>query len=544
MNYAKVHKSGTDQIEKVPGVKKQKKNNAGGVSFKITKWQYFERFLILGTEGGTFYVNEKKYTKDACNNVVKCIDSNGIKVVSMIVDVSINGKSAKNDACIFALALAASCNSSATRKFALSKLNDVCRIGTHLFTFVDYVKQLRGFGRGLRDAIAHWYTTKPIDKLAYQMLKYKQRNGWSHRDVLRLCHAQPINKKMDKLFAYAVGKRKNIPKVSDYAKGARKLLPTADGGLHSIQSACDIITKYRLTREVIPNEWFKYPDIWEAMLPSMPVTALVRSLSKMAELRMHIPFSDSLKLTIDKLTDVEAIKKSRIHPVQVANALITYGKGYGYRGDLVWEPSPIVSVALEDMFYTSFKNVEPSGKRIMLALDVSGSMQSKMNNSMMSCAEATAVLSMVTMRTEPQCFIVGFTAQGKNPYGVSGGFYGEGISELDLTSRDTIASAMAKTIHRNFTATDCSLPFIYCNKRNIDVDAVVIYTDNETWAGNIHPWEALDKLQQKLGHAVKCVVVGMTATKFSIARPDYPNMMDFCGMDTQTPQAISKFIAM
>jgi hypothetical protein len=31
-------------------------NNGGGFSFKLDDWSYLQRFLILGTEGGTYYV--------------------------------------------------------------------------------------------------------------------------------------------------------------------------------------------------------------------------------------------------------------------------------------------------------------------------------------------------------------------------------------------------------------------------------------------------------------------------------------------------------
>ena len=51
---------------------------------------------------------------------------------------------------------------------------------------------MRGFGAALRKAIADWYLSKKPADLAYQLLKYQQRNGLSHRDVLRLIH-MPAN---------------------------------------------------------------------------------------------------------------------------------------------------------------------------------------------------------------------------------------------------------------------------------------------------------------------------------------------------------------
>src|SRR5207248_9023195 len=45
-----------------------------------------------------------------------------------------------------------------------------------------------GWGRSLRRAVGRWYTAQPVDALAYQAVKYRQRQGVTHRDLLRLAH--------------------------------------------------------------------------------------------------------------------------------------------------------------------------------------------------------------------------------------------------------------------------------------------------------------------------------------------------------------------
>jgi cell division initiation protein len=42
-------------------------NNGGGYAWQITPWQQLERFLILGTEGGTYYTSEKALTVENAN---------------------------------------------------------------------------------------------------------------------------------------------------------------------------------------------------------------------------------------------------------------------------------------------------------------------------------------------------------------------------------------------------------------------------------------------------------------------------------------------
>ena len=55
-----------------------------------------------------------------------------------------------------------------TRKFALHYLPKVARTGSHLQMFVDYITSMRGWGRGLRRAVAEWYTEKDINVAVYQ----------------------------------------------------------------------------------------------------------------------------------------------------------------------------------------------------------------------------------------------------------------------------------------------------------------------------------------------------------------------------------------
>jgi 60 kDa SS-A/Ro ribonucleoprotein len=74
------------------------------------------------------------------------------------------------------------------KALAFQNLAKVCRIGTHLFHFAEYVNALRGWGRGLRNAVGRWYLEQEADKLAYQAVKYQQRDSWSHGDLLRLAH--------------------------------------------------------------------------------------------------------------------------------------------------------------------------------------------------------------------------------------------------------------------------------------------------------------------------------------------------------------------
>lgn len=75
----------------------------------------------------------------------------------------------------------------------------------------------------------------------------------------------------------------------------------------------------------------------------------------------------------------------------------------------------------------------------------------------------------------------------------------------------------------------------------MQVETFVTYTDNETWAGHVKPVQALDQYRQRTGIAAKLIVVGMTATGFTIADPGDPGMLDVVGFDASAPGVMSEF---
>ena len=93
----------------------------------------------------------------------------------------------------------------------------------------------------------------------------------------------------------------------------------------------------------------------------------------------------------------------------------------------------------------------------------------------------------------------------------------------------------------NFGGTDCSLPMLDALDRRLPVDVFVVLTDSETWAGDIHPVQAIRRYRERMGIAAKLIVVGMISSGFSIADPNDGGMMDVVGFDAAVPQLMSDF---
>ena len=80
---------------------------------------------------------------------------------------------------------------------------------------------------------------------------------------------------------------------------------------------------------------------------------------------------------------------------------------------------------------------------------------------------------------------------------------------------------------------------LYARAQEIEIDAFVILTDSETWAGSVTRHRR-SRTPPSVGLA-RLVVVGMLANEFSIADPNDPGMLDVVGFDTATPQLVSDF---
>jgi len=502
-------------------------NSAGGVVFALDDWSYLDRFLILGSEQNSYYATARALTIKAASNVLKLIALDPIRVVNRIVEISDSGRAPKNDSAIFALALVAIHGSEDGRKVAYDTLPKVCRIGTHLFQFVEAINEMGKWNAGAKRGVSNWYNSKDVDKLAYQMLKYQNRNGWKHRDVLRLAHVKPDGLYRSSLYGWAAESKPQLGKLLSLPE-----IIVAYKDLHlegSEKLALQCIEDYNMSWEMLPTHLLKSPAIWEALLPGMGYTALIRNLGRMGAIGMLKPLSDTSIKVIDKLSDGEALRRSRVHPISVLSAYKTYGQGKGDKGSLTWDVNQRVVEALNSSFYDAFENVEPTGKKFFMGIDCSGSMFSAnvcgLNN--LNAAEAAAVMAMAIVRNESNYWIGGFNTK---------------MSELRISPNMQLKAVLTEIADFHWGGTNVSLPMLHATQHKMDVDCFVSITDNETWAGSTHPTEALRRYRQEMNKPNACAVVcGTSVTNFTVADPKDPRQLDVVGFDAAAPQIIADF---
>ena len=93
-----------------------------------------------------------------------------------------------------------------------------------------------------------------------------------------------------------------------------------------------LVREYGLPREAVSREQLASPEVWDALLEEMPMTAMIRNLATMTRVGLLDPGSAATAEVVAQLGDAERIRRARVHPIAVLAALRTYASGRGARG--------------------------------------------------------------------------------------------------------------------------------------------------------------------------------------------------------------------
>jgi len=420
----------------------------------------------------------------------------------------------------------------------LQALPTVARTGTHFLHFIAYVEQFRGWGRSLKRTVAAWYNEKQGKDLAYQLIKYQNRDGWSQDDALRLSHPK-ANEAHQTLYHWVtkgwegVGDEEHPDNALKIVWAYEKAKKAQDD-----KEVASLIKEYRLPREAVPTQFLHSVPVWEALLAEMPMEAMMRNLATMTREGVVKPMGDTTQFIAERLRNAELIKKARLHPIKILAALTTYQSGKSVRGDATWTPVQAIVDALNEAFYLSFGNVEPTGKRILLAVDTSYSMHGTKVNGIPNLKAHTAAgaMALVIANSEwgtksglqiPQYHIIGVDTS---------------VQELSISPKQRLDDVVRTLESQGGGGTNLALPMEYALQKKLEVDAFVIATDSESWQGRKQPIQALDAYRRQVKKDARIVNVQMTATHVTNNAPDDLLSLECAGFDTAAPELISGFI--
>lgn len=511
-------------------------SHEGGDVFPASDWARLRRFLIIGSSAGTYYVAPRELTIENCRVVIRCLKEDPERTIGEVVNVSVNGIAPRNDPCLMALAMATFSKDEGVRKCAWGAVPLVARIGTHLFHFLDYRKAIAGkmtTSRMGRTAMAGWYGAKEPMALAYELTKYRQRDGVGHDDVLRLYHPKPPTEDHSALYEYTVDGCVSMETGMILATKQRDWLDYYGavieiGKTESAERAAVLISEHGLPREVVPTPFLNDWSVWAALAGRMPMTAMIRNLGKMTAVGL---FEDQawVDMAMDRLTDKDLLAKARVHPLDILLAARVYAQGHGDKGKLSWTPKKGILAALDAAFPLAFSSVEPTGKKLCLAVDTSRSMCAPTSVGLTS-REIGAAMALITASVEEDVHLLGFSGH---------------LSPLPIQKGMSLAEVTGKVLALDANTTYCRLPIEHCRTEKLAVDGFIFFTDGETADGRYgasHTFsEALRRYRSDVAPA-KLVVVEAAANDVTLLDPDDVLSLSVAGFGSDVPAVISGFL--
>jgi len=543
--------AGISAMAPIPGREAEMvRNEAGGYVFTKDVWTRLADFLILGTEGGTYYVGEREHTYANVQVVCDAVAADGVRAVRLAVEIStaLPARAPKNFPALFVLAAALASDELPTRQAAAGACHMVARTTDHLARLFGYYKNLKGKPSGrnsrsansspvVRRAWTNWFTQDNPDAVAYRLLKSRARKTgdgepFKPGDLLRLARPVPRNEAEEALFALAVGK--TTPEhVGD-------LLPNAKA-FHEAQQAdtpakaVRAINLYGVPWEFLPDAVLQYPEVWEALVPHLGLTALIRNLSRMTQNGALGPFKQSNGRVTARLTDQSGLHRARIHPFDLLLALKVYESGRAQPNPnapvRTWTPVPEVVTALNEAYALSFAVAARLPGKLLLGVDKSGSMHSQVvsGGSMLGSAyHVGSAVAQILMRTHgpSQVWPVEFDTE-----------------VLPSKLRADMSLSEVFNLPHTGGGTDIGSPIAWALQNRLHVDGFVLITDNVTWAG-AHPSAVLRDYRRVVNPAARVVVAATTANGYQVGDPQDEGVLNIGGFDSHLATLVTSFIGL
>lgn len=525
---------------------------SGGFAFRSSVEQIATRFLMTGTLGGTYYAGERELTESATNAIVRllAVKESGLKLVELTANLSETNRLSRNDTAIFVLALAASSVDPAVRTAALAALPRVVRQASDLASFWVTVRDHRGEGRALRRAISNWYSNLNFRSLVHQLIKYRERRGWTTRDIWRRSHLLSFSNNFDanwQILAQWVfegeegalvknfAQQESIPDTHPLAQlwaflAAHRALGLAEDDVENEARVGGLVTKYSLVPEMIPNKYMKSRFVVRQLLRQMPLRRLLRELRRLSSLNVF-GNEDDRTYILETLQDEALIRKAFIHPLDFFTAW------QAFRTSLTgYSQENALSSALEKGMIASYKNiplyVDKNGNPLKAAifLDISGSMAScnLSGSTTITAQDAGVMLSTMLIRAFKDYVFRPFSDTIHHKSG-------------NVPSNFSFSQFLNMIRYLPHGGTDVAAPLQWILDTNQKFDVVIVITDNESWAGSAHPQQVWKQYQQRYPQA-KLVYAGMAFGVAQLNDPSDESQMITAGLDAGLLNVIDAFL--
>ena len=318
-------------------------------------------------------------------------------------------------------------------------------------------------------------------------------NQPSLADVIRMVHPKPVDPQREALYAWVIGKpyREDVLPaiVRDYEAFKR------DPGEALPPLPFQYYTSLPLTR-----------SHWQALARTASWQTLRMNLNTFARNGVFEDAATAAEVA-QRLRDPALVRRARVLPYQLLTA---YHASAGSAPEAVRE-------ALQDAMEIATAQVPVLDGRVVVAVDVSGSMASPVTGfrrgatTATRCVDVAALMAACVLRTNPSARVLPFDTD---------------VRSLSLNPRDSVMTQARQLAALCGGGTAVSAPLARLNREQAQVDLVVLVSDNESWrdtrgGGPTRTMQEWAQLKARCPQArLVCIDLQPVATAQTVERED------------------------
>lgn len=480
-------------VFKPTGVKKVvvKKNRAGGNAAALNAKETLAKYIVTCTFNGTYYASGEEHLKEL-KETIEAVDDNQFIAKCAVYSRKTAGMKDMPAYLLNELY-------DRDRELFAKVFNSVVDSGRMLRTFVQIARS-DAFGRNLsaramRRAFQGWFDKNSSGWLFSNSLG----NDPSFTDIIKMTHVKG-NKHQD-LFSYLLDKKYSVENLPDNLRSyllwkADRSLPVPD-------------VNFRLIDSVQPTT-----SEWSQILKSCSWNTLRMNLATFSR---HNVFDDrsNLKFACDKL---ESEMPKNVFPYEIFAA-------YKMNQNVL----PLAN-ALNNVMEKSVENIPIIKGKTIVAVDISGSMGSLVSDkSKMRCVDVAAMFGASISRRCEDVRLVTFDTDIR--------------SEL-VNPKDSILT-LANKLAANGGGTNISLVLDHIERNKLEVDNVIIISDNESWADTKY-WSQTSSFAERwnsiAGKSKKLISIDLVPNSYTNASTSRKNNLFVGGFNDSVWTVIKNFL--
>jgi 60 kDa SS-A/Ro ribonucleoprotein len=432
-------------VSSTPSLKATTVNKEGFVAFEKDLEEKYLQTLLTNTFGKTFYTTEREVVSESIKLHNDMVNKDPAFMANALVYARNEGYMRSQP--IYGLAVLARKGAtdakaglaeSAARDHFKRIFNHVIKTPKDLLDFVTVVDTMRGWGNSIRKQVRQWLS----DKMSvYWAIKYGSlKSGtFTLRDVYRICHPKAMTGSKFGIVNYLVrGETKIEHPDLDPILCFEKLKTATDA-----ETKVQLITQGRLPHEVATTFAGKDRKVWEAIVPQMPIFALLKNLATIE--RNEVVKESKMKIE-STFSNEHQIRKSKILPFRFLSAMEKVS-------------TPFIKDSLRDGLELSFHNLPEIVGSSVVFLDISGSMKN-----LIKTASVFAVALMKKIE-EGKLYL-----------------FNTSIQEYQISKRDSLLTQAERIKVSGGTETSVTINALLRN--NEKYDNIIMFTDEQQNSGN------------------------------------------------------------